>query len=153
MSLFTKLVSSVADFGAFVADDYRGHRILADVRREHDEWMRTAELRVPYYTVRPTVEHRRDMPHTRDLHAEYVFTRRGAFGLPNQLIADWGSPSWRLWLENGPFTREPKPTAESLRAADQLAEAANLRHMRERINAGVLAEIERLYPASLALHR
>lgn len=153
MSLFSKILSEVNDFAAFIVDDHRSGKLLAEVRREHDAWMRTAQLHTPYYTVNPTVRHRNDLPHTRDEHDVYVFTRRGAFGLPNQLITASGSPSWRLWVENGPFTLTPKPTAASLREADERVEARNLAAMQQRVTADVMAELERQYPASLALHR
>jgi hypothetical protein len=127
-------------------------RIIADrevkrIRREHDEFIRTAKLGTTYYTLKPATTY--DPLTNRPVHIAYTFVRQGRGLLTGQLIADGhGTPSWDIWYNNGPLTAQRMPTAADYRAEDDRAFAAFNGRAQQKIAADAMAEIQRLYPAS-----
>lgn len=149
-NLFGKLLTGVADTAAFLADDFHGNKLVAAVRREHDTWMRTARLGVPYWTVAPAIAAADNaMDSAYDIHGQYVFTGPAGFGMPNQLKAEGGTTSWRVWYEHGPLTTVPQQTAASWEAAHSAGHAAEIARMQQAVNDQAIAELRRLYPASV----
>jgi hypothetical protein len=136
---------------------------LRKIRREHDEWMRTVQFGVPYYTLAAVFPHRNDMAWTRDIHLTYVFDgRMGQWPYNNQLRATNGALSWQTWSAHGPLSTEWKPTQEHYQLQDELAEAETLssgafqRLLLGAIDPGAratheraMADVSRRYPESV----
>jgi hypothetical protein len=145
MSLFS------AHVGLFSNDN----AVLRAVRREHDEWMRTAILGQPYWTLKPAIPLRNDLPWTYDIHlGPIIFTGPAGFGLPNQLLTN-GSTSWKLWKQHGPLTRVPQQTVASYEAANMPAHERGMADMRRAVTANIstdwtdaMQEVQRKYPQS-----
>lgn len=150
MSIFGKLLNGVVDTAQFLTDDHHGNKLVAAVRREHDAWMRTARLGVRYWTVAPAITAGNNaMSDAYDIHGEYIFTGPAGFGMPNQLKAEGGTTSWRVWYQHGPLTTVPQQTAASWEAAHAGRHAAETARMQQAINDAAIAELRRLYPASV----
>lgn len=157
MGVFNTLISNTI---GFVVTDLYDHHLIRKIRREHDEWMRTVQLNVPYYTVDPTSPARDDMSWTRNIHSSYVFDgRKGQWPQNHQLRATSGALSWDIWFQNGPLTTEWQPTqahyeAEWDRNEGKILAGWNTRLMGE-IDPGAratheraMADIKRRYPES-----
>lgn len=122
---------------------------VAKIRREHDDWARTAQLGTVYYTALPHCQY--DEQPGRSVHVRYVFTKNGSGHRAGQLITDTGNGSWDLWYQNGPLTTQRMPIADDYRSADEKAFAGAAARMQQQVAAQVEADMRRLYPASLQL--
>ncbi|MDH6125940.1 hypothetical protein [Kitasatospora sp. GP82] len=154
MPLIQSLLRGVSDVAGFLAADAQGNAAVRQVRREHDEWMRTAQLNTPYWTVNPIYPARNDMPWTYDIFGgEYLFTGPAGFGLPNQLgVATRSTTSWRLWFQHGPLTLVPQQTAASWQAAHAAGHMREMDRAAQAVLAQVQAQLAARYPATAALH-
>ncbi|MEU6233842.1 hypothetical protein [Kitasatospora sp. NPDC047058] len=115
-------------------------RAVDAARREHDEWARTAQLGVTYYSMMPTLTM---VENGRSSHSSYVFDRRANW-LPytGQLMAGQ-TPSWAVWQQCGPLTEAPQWTHGQ--------ERGRLQELDDRMLADLQRQIARQYPATADL--
>jgi len=130
----------------------RSHMHEAQIRAEHDAWVKENGPGT-YYTALPTGAHGPQYSDTMNepVHSEYEFTKRGSGFLSGQLVTDWGTNSWSVWLKHGPLTANPMPTHRSLELRDERGGAAEMRRAQQAVTSAVLAELRARYPHSAAL--
>ncbi|MET9183480.1 hypothetical protein ABZX88_35495 [Kitasatospora aureofaciens] len=148
---------------ARIDDRMLSERALRAVRREHDEWARTVQPGVPYYSVLPTQG--MDLVLAghiqRPIHHVVTFERRSSWGpLTGQWIAaDSNATSWGLWRECGPLSTEKQWTQRDQDAAEAQLEAQlhpfMQREALQRLYSSseyqtLTSRIERQYPATVA---
>jgi len=115
-------------------------RAVKQIRREHDEFVRTAQLGTVYYTLAPSTTSEEFT--RRPVHTALTFVKVANWGpRTGQLITDGGTGSWTLWYQLGPLTATRMPTAADHTAADERSYAAFSRRAQ--------AEIQTLFPASV----
>lgn len=126
------------------------HKAIQAVRDEHNAWLRTAKLDTPYWTIKPIYPARPDLDWTYDIHGEYRFTKHTVtpFGI-NALAGPHGSNSWEAWYRNGPLTTVPQQTTASWEARHKPGHLAEMARMEAAVDRAAIAEIRRLYPASV----
>lgn len=130
-----------------VIDQAYVRRAEAQMLREHDDWMRTAKLNTPYWTVAPIHPHRPDMAWTYDIHGgPYEFTKPWCFGMHG--LGGNGLSSWRLWYQHGPLTPVPQQTTASWHAQHAKVHDLAMQNAAATVDQQVIAELRRRYPAS-----
>ncbi|MGW2251379.1 hypothetical protein ACWCXH_14360 [Kitasatospora sp. NPDC001660] len=143
------ILDALSNAAARAADSYRSGVALRELRGEHDDWARGAELGTVYFTAFPTT----NIGGGRPSHSTFVFVKKAFDG---QLITDCGTPSWALWRECGPFTPARKWThadeRERLAELDAKLGAGMAQVVLDRFTAQQIeADVARRYPVSAQL--
>lgn len=119
------------------------------LRKEHDEWVRTAKIGTRYWTFAPMYAAADNViDEAYDIHGTFVFTGHSKI-FPTQLVTTLGTPSWTIWHQYGPMTSRPQQTSASWNAANAPGHAADMRAMEQAVNDAAIAELRRLYPHSV----
>jgi len=120
------------------------------LRKEHDQWVRSAAKNLPatYWTIAPEYAAADNaIPDAYDIHGQYVFTRYSWVN-PTQLITTKGTHSWDIWQRYGPMTTRPQQTSASYHAANAASHDADMHRMAQAVDTAAIAELQRLYPHS-----
>lgn len=132
-----------------VIDKAYVQRAEAQIRDEHAQWMRTAQLNTEYWTLAPIHPHRRDMGWTYDIHGgpyEFTKTTTSVFGIP--ALGGNGTNSWILWQHHGPLTPVPQQTTASWHARHARSHDLAMQQAERTVDQQVIAELRRRYPHS-----
>ncbi|MEV7600025.1 hypothetical protein AB0O91_21855 [Kitasatospora sp. NPDC089797] len=163
MGLRDLISRGAAGAAARIDDRMLGERAMRAVRREHDEWARTVQPGVPYYSVLPTLG--MDLVLAghiqRPIHHVVTFDRRSSWGpMTGQWsAADSNTTSWGLWRECGPLTTDRQWTQRDQDAADAQLDAKLGPWMQQEADRRIYGSaqyqaltdrIERQYPATVA---
>ncbi|MGW6912562.1 hypothetical protein ACWGB8_01870 [Kitasatospora sp. NPDC054939] len=121
-------------------------RAMDAARAEHDAWTRKAQLGVAYYTLLPNALLASS---GKASHSSYVFDKRVNWGPhTGQLISSTGSPSWALWLQNGPLTLLPQWTHREEHQRLEDLDASHQEELQRRLEAEFPAYVELVLAAA-----
>lgn len=126
------------------------HHALHLLRKEHDDWARTAARNLPatYWTIAPEIAAADNViDEAYDIHGQYTFTRWSRIN-PAHLVTNHGTHSWDIWQRYGPMTTRPQQTSASYHAANAAGHAAQMHAMAQNVDRAAIAELHRLYPHS-----